>query len=528
MKSYIETYLRIKPLLVNSNNNTKNNSTNISTLSSFIHNNNNVNDDSFSENNNNTINSSIEYDIKKNIFSLKIPENLRTGYVNNLKKTYDFHFNGIFDVSATQEEIFEIIGKKVIKNSIEGYNSTVFCYGQTGSGKTYTMCGSKNWKERGIIPRLLINLFKKIRELKDTKFDVFISYMEIYNENAYDLLDNNNNNNNIDNWKKITVYEDNNNNIMLKNLGLIKVENEQQALDLLITGNYIRHIGSTTMNNASSRSHAIFNIIIESNDNNLIRVSKLNLVDLAGSERIKSTNNNTTIETKYINLSLSFLEQVIIALNSKDRTHIPYRNSLMTTILKDSLGGNCKTILIATISSNINYIEESISSIRFSVRCSKVTNKVSINECMDLNVLVNKLIGENERLKKLLNEKGINDNNDKNCLFLNPNPLNDYEKDECKILISEYLNNNKKEPIKAKNVNQLYFIIDFLIEYIDKKETKYNSKMKEIVEVKKKLKIIEEKENEKFKKINEIIKKHGLKKYFQEFFDNENNNNNNN
>jgi kinesin family protein 6/9 len=313
---------------------------------------------------------------------------------------------------------------------------------------------------------------------------------------------------------------------MLKNLGLIKVENEQQALDLLITGNYIRHIGSTTMNNASSRSHAIFNIIIESNDNNLIRVSKLNLVDLAGSERIKSTNNNTSIERKYINLSLSFLEQVIIALNSKDRTHIPYRNSLMTTILKDSLGGNCKTILIATISSNINYIEESISSIRFSVRCSKVTNNVSINECMDLNVLVNKLIGENERLKKLLNEKGINDSNDKNCLVLNPNPLNDYEKDECKILISEYLNNNKKEPIKAKNVNQLYYIIDFLIEYIDKKETKYNSKMKEIVEEKKKLKIIEEKENEKFKKINEIIKKNGLKKYFQEFFDDENNNNN--
>ena len=527
MKSYIETYLRIKPLLINSNNNTKNNSTNISTLSSYIHNNNNINDDSFSETNGNSINSnSIEYDINKNIFSIKIPENLRTGYVNNLKKTYDFHFNGIFDVSSTQEEIFEIIGKKVIKNSIEGYNSTVFCYGQTGSGKTYTMCGSKNWRERGIIPRLLINLFKKIRELKNIKFDVYISYMEIYNENAYDLLDNNNNNNNIDNWKKITVYEDNNNNIMLKNLGLIKVENEQQALDLLITGNYIRHIGSTTMNNASSRSHAIFNIIIESNDNNLIRVSKLNLVDLAGSERIKSTNNNTSIERKYINLSLSFLEQVIIALNSKDRTHIPYRNSLMTTILKDSLGGNSRTILIATISSNINYIEESISSIRFSVRCSKVTNNVSINECMDLNVLVNKLIGENERLKKLLNEKGINDNNDKNCLVLNPNPLNDYEKDECKILISEYLNNNKKEPIKAKNVNQLYYIIDFLIEYIDKKETKYNSKMKEIIEEKKKLKIIEEKENEKFKKINEIIKKNGLKKYFKEFFDDKNNNNN--
>ena len=130
---------------------------------------------------------------------------------------------------------------------------------------------------------------------------------------------------------------------MMKNLSMIKVEKEQQALDLLITGNYIRHISSTQMNMASSRSHAIFTIIIEGRDlnNEIIRVSKINLVDLAGSERMKSNNQNiTSTETKYINLSLSFLEQVIIALKEKEkgnRNHITYRNSLMTTILKDYL-----------------------------------------------------------------------------------------------------------------------------------------------------------------------------------------------
>ena len=301
MKSYIETYLIIKPLLINSNNNTKNNSTNISTLSSYIHNNNNINDDSFSETNGNSINSnSIEYDINKNIFSIKIPENLRTGYVNNLKKTYDFHFNGIFDVSSTQEEIFEIIGKKVIKNSIEGYNSTVFCYGQTGSGKTYTMCGSKNWRERGIIPRLLINLFKKIRELKNIKFDVFISYMEIYNENAYDLFDKSHFREPLENWRKIIVYEDNYGNIMLKNISMIKVENEQQTLDLLVTGNYIRHASNTSMNLANSRSHSIFSLVIEGKDKNIeiMRLSKINLVDLTGSERLKTNNKNDSILMK--------------------------------------------------------------------------------------------------------------------------------------------------------------------------------------------------------------------------------------
>jgi kinesin family protein 6/9 len=271
------------------------------------------------------------------------------------------------------------------------------------------MCGSKIWKERGLIPRILIDIFQQVKQSKNYSYDIYISYLEIYNENAYDLLDRHHSEIELENWTKIVLYEDNYGNIILKNLSMIKVENEQQALDLLMTGNFIRHVSSTSMNLASSRSHAIFTIIIEGRElkSEIMRVSKINLVDLAGSERMRSNlyDQNTVNETKYINLSLSFLEQVIIALNEKtqgSRTHIPYRNSLMTTILKDSLGGNCKTILIANISSDIENIEETISTARFAVRCSKVENEITVNEHMDLNILVHKLNNENQELRKYL------------------------------------------------------------------------------------------------------------------------------
>ena len=164
MKSNIETYLRLKPLLQNEIKHYNNNY-----QDSFISNDNDINNDlSFGP---------IEYEINNNGFiNIHVPEQMRKGYVNNMKKCYDFKFNDIFEQNSTQEEVFEKIGNKVISNSLEGYNSTVFCYGQTGSGKTYTMCGSKNWKERGLIPRLLVELFKRIREIKNYSYEIFISY----------------------------------------------------------------------------------------------------------------------------------------------------------------------------------------------------------------------------------------------------------------------------------------------------------------------------------------------------------------
>ena len=513
MKSNIETYLRLKPLL-NENNNGK-------SIKSKM------------------IKYEIEDDKNKSKIYISVPNEYNNKYVNNTKKSYEFKFTEIFGPNTSQEEIFKTIGTKIINSSLEGYNSTLFCYGQTGSGKTYTICGKNNSNitsnrngissDKGIIPRLLVSFFNKIREKKNKNnnisYSIYISYIEIYNENAYDLFDKSHYNSPLENWKKIIVYEDNYGNLIMKNMSMIKVENEEQALDLLETGNYIRHVSSTSMNMASSRSHAIFSIIIEgkNNSNDIITVSKINLVDLAGSERLKSLNKNETIynETKYINLSLSFLEQVIVSLGDKEKgkiNHIPYRNSLMTTILKDSLGGNCKTILIANVSSDIKYLDETLSTMRFALRCAKVKNEITKNEHIDLTVLINQLQTENLFLKKKLIE------NNKKLPYIEEE-LTEFEKDECKILISDYLNvKNKEKRIKAKSVNQLFYIIDFLIDYINKKEKSYKDKIKEIIKENDELIKMAKIEDEKYKKINEIINKNNLGKFFFEEFNLKENN----
>jgi kinesin family protein 6/9 len=160
-------------------------------------------------------------------------------------------------------------------------------------------------------------------------------------------------------------------------------------------GNFIRQVSTTPSNMASSRSHCIFTIAFESRDRDseVVRTSKFHLVDLAGSERISKTGISGKIldEAKHINLSLTYLEQVIIALHDREqgeRLHVPYRNTLMTTILRDSLGGNCKTVLVATLSTDTDHLEETISTCRFAVRCSMLTVDVHVNEQVDVNIML--------------------------------------------------------------------------------------------------------------------------------------------
>lgn len=173
-------------------------------------------------------------------------------------------------------------------------------------------------------------------------------------------------------------------------------------------GNFIRQVSSTPLNQCSSRSHCVFTITIEGKIKNseFGFMSKLHLVDLAGSERISKTQveGSTLNEAKHINLSLTYLEQVIIALHERkqgNRQHIPYRNSLMTTVLKDSLGGNCKTVMIATFNCDLENLDETISTARFAQRCSQLENEISKNEKVDLNALVARLEQEKEELNKL-------------------------------------------------------------------------------------------------------------------------------
>lgn len=267
------------------------------------------------------------------------------------------------------------------------------------------MSGGDSWSQRGIVPRVFSRLFEEIA-LRTSQlgllYTVYASYFEIYNECGYDLLDRRHAETPFDKWNKITLQEDRDANLHMRNLSVHCCRSEQDAIDLLIMGNFIRQVSATPMNPCSSRSHCIFTIAIEGRDlnNEVLRLSKLHLVDLAGSERVykKETDAQVTTEARYINKSLSFLEQVIIALQGS-RAHVPYRNSMMTTILRDSLGGNCKTVMVANLSAEREHEDETLSTARFAQRCAKLVNEIRVNEVLDVNLMLQKLSSENEKLK---------------------------------------------------------------------------------------------------------------------------------
>ncbi|XP_039916475.1 kinesin-like protein KIF6 isoform X7 [Hirundo rustica] len=202
---------------------------------------------------------------------------------------------------------------------------------------------------------------------------------------------------------KVTIMEDSDQNIHLKNLSLQQATNEEEALNLLFLGDTNRMIAETPMNQASSRSHCIFTIHISSKEpgSATIRRSKLHLVDLAGSERVAKTGigGHLLTEAKYINLSLHYLEQVIIALAEKNRSHIPYRNSMMTSVLRDSLGGNCMTTMISTLAMDKRNIDESISTCRFAQRVALIKNEAVLNEEIDPRLMIVQLKKEIQDLK---------------------------------------------------------------------------------------------------------------------------------
>jgi kinesin family protein 6/9 len=228
--------------------------------------------------------------------------------------------------------------------------------------------------------------------------------MEIYNESGYDLLDTGRDYAKLEDLPKVIIQEDETA-LHYRNLSIQPVATEEEAFNLLFMGDTNKMIAETPSNPASSRSHCIFTIHITSRraGEEVIRKSKLNLVDLAGSERVSRTKIDGQIlkEAKHINLSLHYLEQVIIALHEQSlnqRTHIPFRNSLMTLVLRDSLGGNCKTTMIATMSMEPRCIDETISTCRFAQRVALIKNQAMVNEEMDLRVVV-------EMLRKIIDRR---------------------------------------------------------------------------------------------------------------------------
>lgn len=336
-----------------------------------------------------------------------VPRDLQEGIVNNKKELFTFRFNRVFDRNTKQDEVFEYVAKPVIDNVISGYNGTIFAYGQTGSGKTFTITGgAERYTDRGIIPRTLSYIFEYYKENPDWEYTTHISYLELYNESGYDLLDPKHEASKLEDLPKVSLLEDADQNIHLKNLSTHLASNEEEALNLLFVGDTNRMIAETPMNQASTRSHCIFTIHLSSREagSATLRRAKLHLVDLAGSERVGKTgvDGQLLAEAKYINMSLHHLEHVIVSLSEKNRKHVPYRNSMMTSVLRDSLGGNCMTTMIATCSVESKNFFESISTCRFAQRVAMIKNDAILNEELDPKLMIAKLKKEVAHLKEEL------------------------------------------------------------------------------------------------------------------------------
>ena len=309
-----------------------------------------------------------------------------------------------------QEEVFEYTMNDIIKSSVLGYNGTIFAYGQTGSGKTFTISGApSNFAYRGIIPRSISRLFNEISTKPEYDFNIQISYLEIYNEIMFDLLPEDGKF--IGERANIEFQEDNKGNVSVKGLSKHKVTNEEECFNLLFEGESNRTISEHKLNQGSSRSHCLFMIQLEMKSKiestEKIMVSKLNFVDLAGSERVKKTGSSgiTLKEATYINRSLTFLEQVVVALTERKgraNDHVPYRQSKLTHILKDSIGGNCKTVMVANIWPEEQFLQEILSTLNFAQRMGDVVNVASVNIQLDINAHIKKMTKEIKELKQEL------------------------------------------------------------------------------------------------------------------------------
>ncbi|XP_019128152.2 kinesin-like protein KIF9 isoform X1 [Larimichthys crocea] len=321
--------------------------------------------------------------------------------------SWSFQLEGILQ-DVSQEEFYTRVCRRVVLGALDGYNGTVMCFGQTGAGKTYTMTGStESYKQRGVIPRALQEVFQEVEKRTEHAFNVHLSYLEIYNETLVDLLSSLRGSSH-QSPHSMVVMEEPGRGVLIRGLSLHPVHSEEEALNLLFEGEMNRIIGSHALNRNSSRSHCIFTVHVECRSRTLSDAkyvtSKLNLVDLAGSERLGKTGSEGQMmkEAVYINRSLSFLEQAILALADHRRDHVPFRQSKLTHALKDSLGGNCNTVLVANIYSEAAQIEETLSTLRFACRMKCVRTDPAVNERVDLAAQIKKLEKDVQMLKEEL------------------------------------------------------------------------------------------------------------------------------
>eukprot|EP01104_Vermistella_antarctica_P016322 TRINITY_DN553_c1_g3_i1.p1 TRINITY_DN553_c1_g3~~TRINITY_DN553_c1_g3_i1.p1 ORF type:complete len:1136 (+),score=354.11 TRINITY_DN553_c1_g3_i1:295-3702(+) len=323
---------------------------------------------------------------------------------------HTFHFDRIFPPASTQEQVYEYSALPTVKDVFNGYNGTIFVYGQTSSGKTHTMMGPEGGKGvedptmKGIIPRMVSTIFQMILEAPESiEFLVKVSYLEIYMERIKDLLDSSKG--------SLQVREDKSKGIWIEGATEVYVSEENEVFEVMKAGTANRAIAETNMNSESSRSHSIFVVTVQ--QRNAVDMSnktgKLYLVDLAGSEKVLKTGakGQTLEEAKMINKSLSALGNVINALTDGKSKHIPYRDSKLTRVLQESLGGNARTTLVINCSPSSHNEQESLSTLRFGTRAKSIKNKAKVNQersVEEMKLLLRKSETRSKRLEKIVED----------------------------------------------------------------------------------------------------------------------------
>lgn len=333
----------------------------------------------------------------------------RASGTSQVVNTHSFSFDHVYDQNASQPTVYESTARTSVMSALQGYNATIVAYGPTSTGKTYTMEGGlKALMEdsRGIIPRSMEEIFEHVRGARNeaATFQVRASYLQIYNEVISDLLK--------PDRSHLMIREDKRRGVFVEGLSEWLCRSADEVQTLMEHGSTARATAQTGQNDTSSRSHAVFIIVVErhsgTSEGRQSLTGRLNLVDLAGSERPRLTGatGQRLEETKKINQSLSALGNVISALTERRaRSHVPYRDSKLTRLLEDSLGGNCRTTMMAMVSPAAEAFAESLSTLKFAQRAKGVVVTPQVNEDVDPRMMANRYEAEIRRLRSELAEQ---------------------------------------------------------------------------------------------------------------------------